>query len=367
MHPLPRSSAAASGSFAYWSCQLLGWTIYGLSQVYNTVLTLDVPLGRAVSEIALLNAVAIGLTHGLRHFMRRRAWPTLRMPALLPRVLAASIVLGLLQAAIMHFMAVAPMWELDRVEDAAVLAALPEFLGNPAVLRIMNWSVAFLVWIAMYLSVTSLRDRHAAELRQSELTRALQLSELRLLKSQLNPHFLFNSLNTVRALISEDPATAQNAVTRLARTLRYTLSAGQEELVTLERELEIVEDYLALESLRFGERLRIDRDIDPRALHVRIPAMLLQTVVENAIKHGIAELPGGGVLRVCAAMREDGLHVDVQNPRPVVGMTAANGQGVGLHNAAERLRLLFGERARFELDLSRADLASARICVPAIS
>ena len=146
--------------------------------------------------------------------------------------------------------------------------------------------------------------------------------------------------------------------------LRYTLSSGQEELVALERELEIVEDYLALESLRFGERLRIERNIEPGALSVRIPVMLLQTVVENAIKHGIAELPGGGVLRISAALRADDLHIEVQNPRPAVAVRPGNHEGVGLHNAAERLRLLFGARASFELDLSSPELATARICVP---
>src|SRR4030095_15981030 len=105
------------------------------------------------------------------------------------------------------------------------------------------------------------RAPQRAELRQSELAHALKVAELRLLKSQLNPHFLFNCLNSVRALIADDPSGAQKAVTQLARTLRYTLSAGQEELVTLERELEIVEDYLALEALRLGERLRIERTI----------------------------------------------------------------------------------------------------------
>jgi hypothetical protein len=365
MHALQRP--VASAPFSYWVCQLLGWGIYGLSQVYNVILTMHVPLGRAVLEVGLLNVSAICLTHGLRAFMRRRSWGTLRMPALLPRVLAASVVLGVVQAAIMHYMAVASMWALDDIEDAAVLASLPDILLNPLVLRILNWSVAFLVWIAMYLGITSLRDRHAAELRQSELTRALQLSELRLLKSQLNPHFLFNSLNTVRALIADDPSGAQRAVTRLARTLRYTLTSGQEELVTLERELEIVEDYLALESLRFGERLRIERNIEPGALGVRIPVMLLQTVVENAIKHGIAELPGGGVLQISAELRGDTLHIDVQNPRPKVAARFENREGVGLHNAAERLRLLFGARASFELDLSRTDLATAHICVPGTS
>jgi LytS/YehU family sensor histidine kinase len=263
----------------------------------------------------------------------------------------------------MHFMTIAPMWQLDDVAGSdPIVTTLQRF--DPVVLRILNWSVAFLFWAAMYLGITSVRDRALAELRQSELIRALQLSELRLLKAQLNPHFLFNSLNTVRALIADDPSGAQKAVTRLARTLRYTLTSGQEELVSLERELEIVEDYLALESLRFGDRLRIEREIDSSALGVRIPVMLLQTVVENAIKHGIADLPGGGVLKVQAVMRTDGLHIDVQNPRPKVASSPTEGEGVGLHNAAERLRLLFGARASFELDLSRADLATARICVP---
>ncbi len=143
-----------------------------------------------------------------------------------------------------------------------------------------------------------MRDRHAAELRQSELSRALQSAELKLLKSQLNPHFLFNSLNSVRALIAEDPSRARDAVTQLAGLLRYTLRSDHEELVTLERELKTVGDYLALESLRLGDRMRVELDIAAGAQEVRIPVMLLQTVVENAIKHGIAELPGGGVLRI---------------------------------------------------------------------
>lgn len=358
-----RPHAARSASIAYWACQLIGWGIYGLSLFYNVLLTLRIPLGAAVLEIALLIATAIALTHGLREFMRRRSWAKLSIPALLPRVLAACAVLGMVQSALMHFMSIAPMWQLDdlAVSDP-IVNTLQRF--DPVVLRILNWSVAFLFWTAMYLGITSLRDRALAELRQSELIRALQLSELRLLKAQLNPHYLFNSLNSVRALIADDPSGAQAAVTRLARTLRYTLTSSQEELVTLERELEIVDDYLALEALRFGARLRIEREIDPDALGVRIPVMLLQTAVENAIKHGIAELPAGGALKVHAAIRGDSLHIDVQNSRPTVSTKPVNSEGVGLHNAAERLRLLFGTRARFELDLSRADLATAHICVP---
>src|SRR6185436_17584678 len=116
---------------------------------------------------------------------------------------------------------------------------------------------------------------------------------LRLLKSQLNPHFLFNALNGLRSLIADEPARARDAVTQLARTLRYTLSSGEEDLVSLERELEMVDDYLALESMRLAERLRVEREISPAARSACIPSMLLQTLVENAIKHGIAPLQEG--------------------------------------------------------------------------
>jgi LytS/YehU family sensor histidine kinase len=269
----------------------------------------------------------------------------------------------------MRFMSVAWLWVGATPENQAAIEQIGGDVGtllvrsDPLVSIVMNWSAAIVLWIVMYLSITSLRDRRLAELRQSELARALQVAELRLLKSQLNPHFLFNSLNSVRALIADDPTGAQKAVTQLARTLRYTLTAGQEEVVSLQRELEIVADYLELESLRLGERLRIERTISDEARVARIPVMLLQTVVENAIKHGIAELPQGGALRIDADIREQALTIEVENPRPSAPLPVSS-HGIGLRNAAERLRLLFGGSARLDVDLSRPDVALARIRIP---
>jgi LytS/YehU family sensor histidine kinase len=153
-------------------------------------------------------------------------------------------------------------------------------------------------------------------------------------------------------------------VTQLARTLRYSLGSGdQSELVTLAQELEIVGDYLELESLRLGERLQVDRAISGDALRVRIPVMLVQTLVENAIKHGIAELPGGGRLRIAANVRDGALDLQIENPRPT-SATRNDGEGVGLRNGVERLRLLFGDAASLDLDLSSAECAVARMRVP---
>ena len=355
---------------AYWLCQLIGWGFNAFAQTITAVAS-EVPAStlQIAIEVSFVNALAFAYTHLLREYMKRNQWQTLGVAALLPRIFGAALTFGFPVAVVMRALSIATMWgggtpELQQ-EIAKVAGRFGAWLVNadPLFLRTLNWSVMILVWTVLYFSITSLRDRRLAELRQSELARALKVAELRLLKSQLNPHFLFNCLNSVRALIADDPTGAQNAVTQLARTLRYTLTAGQEEVVSLERELEIVDDYLELESLRLGERLRIERTIAQEARDAHVPVMLLQTVVENAIKHGIAELPEGGVLRISAEMRERRAGHRSRESSPRLAQQTPS-PGVGLRNAAERLRLLFGAAAAVDLDLSRPGVALARIRIP---
>jgi Histidine kinase len=355
---------------AYWICQLLGWGLntfgQGLTALSNE---LPAPTWRILLEVTLINGLGLVLTHFLRQYIKRHEWPMSSIGALLPRVVVGSVAVGFPLAAVMSFLSIGMLWGGGPPEKQEAMVELGGdviawlIYTAPLLLRTLNWSVIIALWLVMYFSITSVRDRRLAALRQKELAHALQAAELRLLKSQLNPHFLFNSLNSVRALIADDPTGAQKAVTQLARTLRYTLTAGQEEVVSLERELEIVADYLELESLRLGERLRIERTISVDARVARIPVMLLQTVVENAIKHGIAELPQGGVLRVSAEVRDALLLIEVENPRPATPLQVAS-HGIGLRNAIERLRLLFGKAAGLDLDLSRPDVALARIRIP---
>ena len=354
-----RALTVTSGRL-YWTCQIVGWGGYAITQSFAAALTLNLPWPRVVLEALLLHGMALGLSHALRAFMKRHHWNTLSRRDLALRVVAAGFVLGAPLGIITQFTS------LSALHDTSELGLnLPWSLAPSVVLllNILNWSAAFMLWLALYYGVQALRQYRSAELRQSELTRALQLAELRLLKSQLNPHFLFNALNTVRSLISDDPVRAQGAVTRLANTLRYTLASGQDELVTLDQELEIVQDYLELESLRFEDRLSIDCIVTANARRVRIPVMLLQTVVENAIKHGIAALPAGGVLKIRGELTDGTLALEIENPRPAV--PPQNGrEGIGLRNAAERLRLLFGARASIDVDLSKPALATIRIRIP---
>ena len=364
MADAPRAIGRPRSDRAYWLCQLGGWGAYGLVEGYAAVWVLDVWWIRAAAEILILHGAGLGLTHVLRDYARRRHWSALRLPQLVWRMVLASVVLGIPVGVAAHFTAIGGLHDVagivpPEIINGGVLAATLFGIS----LQVANWATAILGWLIIYFIVVRLRAHRFAELRQSELARALQLAELKLLKAQLNPHFLFNALNTVRSLIADDPARAQDAVTRLANTLRYTLNSSQDELVTLAQELEIVSDYLQLESMRFEERLSIELDIPTDVQDVLIPMMLLQTVVENAIKHGIAELPCGGALRIHAGLEGDSLLINVENPKPSTPSRAVH-EGVGLRNSAERLRLLFGTRAGIELDLSRPGVATTRIRIP---
>lgn len=349
---------------SYWICQLSGWGLFTLIKIFATVEVADAPWLSTTVTFVLLHATGLGFTHALRGFMRRHHWRESGTWKLMWRGIAASFILAVPLAFATSWspvsMAQGPAlsdihlsWA-PQVDLAPVLALL---------VNLINWAFLFMVWLVIYFTTITIRHHQAAALRQSETARALQHAQLRLLKSQLNPHFLFNALNTVRALIAEDPAKAQRAVTRLANTLRYTLGAGQHELVSLERELEMVSDFLELEKMRFEDRLCVERDVAPNLGSTRIPAMLLQTVVENAIKHGIAELPAGGLLRIRADLQDGALVLQVENPRPLT-LTRPLSEGTGLRNAEERLRLLFDSGASLELDLSQPAMATTRIRIP---
>jgi len=346
----------------YWILQLLGWSFYFYAQASGEVIFAQVPWSKASTLWGGVCVTGIALTHLVRWAIKRFDWLALRPAAMTGRVLAA-----ILAMSIVAYLATVMLSEAVYGTPVTPLAgAFYRRLTVGGQLR--NQFIFMLIvhgaWVAIYLAIAIQRHRYRAELRQAQLGEALRAAELRLLQSQLNPHFLFNALNGLRSLIADDPGRAREAVTQLARTMRYSLASGDENLVSLERELEMVEDYLALESMRLEERLRIERHIEDDARPARLPAMLLQTLVENAIKHGIAQLKSGGTLRIDAKLELGQLVLTVGNPRPQKP-SPAGGEGVGLRNASQRLRLLFGDRARLDLDLSRPDQATAEAKLPA--
>ena len=369
MNDIERPIAQRQSQLGYWIFQLTGWGFYTVSRFIGGLTVMHLPWLHFGSQLLLVDAIGFAASHLLRDYIRRHQWRTLPILTLALRIIAAAIVCGIPLGVLTQFTDVALLHEPNEfLEGVSSPLRLQLALPVAFALEIINWSVVFLIWQILYFVAVALREYRSAQLKQSETARALHLAELRLLKSQLNPHFLFNALNTVRSLIADNPARAQKAVTHLANTLRYTLSSRQDELVTLAQELDIVADYLQLESMRFEDRLRIEIDVPQNAAAVRIPMMLLQTLVENAIKHGIAELPQGGLLRISANLQNQLFTLEVENPRraapnPVAPSAAAH-ESVGLRNARDRLRLLFDGRASLELDLSQATVATARLRIP---
>lgn len=201
------------------------------------------------------------------------------------------------------------------------------------------------LWVAGWAGWHLLRHRRQSEIARLRAESQHSALELDALRARLNPHFVFNALNNVRALINEEPARAREVVTRLSNILRHALEHSQRDSASLGEELAVVEDYLAVEGVHYEERLHVHRDIATEAREARLPPMVLQLLVENAIKHGIARTPGGGELGVSAWCHEGRLVIEVSNPGRVD--QSAGGHGVGL--AYLRARLARSSADRFEL------------------
>ena len=206
-----------------------------------------------------------------------------------------------------------------------------------------------------------MRRRRTAELDALRAQVLARETRLRTLQQQLNPHFLFNCLNSLRGMIDEDRNRARQMVTRLAELLRSSLRQDESNSIPLDEELATVDAYLELESVRFEERLRIRRDIDPAARSALVPPMLVQGLVENALKHGISSLPSGGDLTLRIARAGDLLLIDVLNPGT---LSSQSGNGIGLANARERLRLLYGPRAELTLTEDQPGSVHAGVVLP---
>ena len=359
---VPRSRPHVAISAGYWTLQLAGWGLYFWAQASGEVILADVSWSKAATLLGAVCVSGLALTHLLRRITQRGRWLALAPKALLIRTLTA---VALLATTLYLITCTLSLLEY-KAAVTPIVGALYRKLSPDGQLvnQFINSVIVTLIWIGLYLGFARQRHRYAAQLYQAELSQLLHAAELRLLKAQLNPHFLFNALNGVRALIVDDPARAQDAVTQLARTMRYTLAANNGELVSVAHEFEMVNDYLALEGLRLAYRLKVVRDIVPPAGQARVPVMLIQTLIENAIKHGIAELKEGGTLRIEAHVVNAELIIRIVNPRPV-SSPAPRAQGTGLKNSSERLRLLFGGRSSLRLDLSRPGEATAEVRLPA--
>jgi sensor histidine kinase YesM len=312
-------------------------------------------LSTELSVGVLTLASGLLLTHFLRPVMARWKWKQLGQRSLIPRLIAMAVVGSTL------WYAVDSLW-IHGVVGLPWNTRMP--IVTAFILEVFYASILLFGWLCLYFFYHLFERLNRSEIERFQLMTSVKEAELRALKSQVNPHFIFNSLNSLRALIDEDPARARQAVTQLANLLRYSLQSGLLETVPFEDELDVVNDYLALEQVRHEERLRLRLDIAPDALQLPIPPMLLQTLVENAVKYGISPRPEGGEIAIVARNWGGALRIQVSNPGGIAKEGPSSSTGVGLHNAAERLRLIFGERATLRLRQDQPEQVVAEAVIP---
>jgi len=328
-------ASVPSPSRLYWRWQLIGWILY---LIFNTVVFWA--FGEFSWQMLLIVLIIVvtvaSLTHGLRYHILANGWQQLAPLPLLGRLLVANALLAVLSQLIIWALLIGVVRPVGNGQPHG----WAQFIGY-----VFNVNFVLWLWVGFYFGWHYLRSYRQAEVDKWKLTAAVQEAEMRTLKAQINPHFMFNGLNNIRALVMEDPARARDMITHLSDLLRYSIQLNSAEWVPLSRELEIVRNYLELEAMQLEERLHYSLDVDPAALPVLIPPMTLQLLVENAIKHGIAPRPAGGNIQLTAQPDavSGRLHIVVRNTgryQPQPGHA-----GVGLRNAQERLALLFGNTA----------------------
>lgn len=314
--------------------QLAGWTLYGLSKL------LAFPMDAWDSAWVIAKGVA--LTCGLRalfHRVERHAPP---LPVVAGIAAAGALLVSKLSLEISHW---------------ASLRGLV-FVAPGAAAWLRSWEawlhefMLLMAWSALYLGIRYALDLHREKERLRAALADAQRARIRMLRYQLNPHFLFNALASVRASVAEDPQRAQATINALSGFLRYSLLGGDDD-VTLEREFEAIRHYLAIQKLRFEARIDYAVALDPAAAQLRLPAFLIQPLVENAVKYGMRTGMGATAIRVSAARTPTGCALEVANRGEWLDeshvMDDLDRSGIGLENLRQRLAEHFPGRHAFAI------------------
>jgi len=344
--PIKRIMSKSVSWFHVWGRGLLigwlGWTIY--SMLYAGILTLQAgvvyiySLSGSLASHYLMALYSIPVWFWTTRILAKRKWPV----HLLGHVAGALI---FAYAWLWSFLTLFHRLFGEETWQQAQLFAIKYWLLHEA-------AVVYAVFVGIFYVWRYQQQLREKEQREAELRLRTNQIELAVLKAQLNPHFLFNTLNSINALVGSDPEAARRVLAQLAEVLRYSLDSDRQPLVPLADELHFVETYLAIEKARFDKRLQIKMEIDEAARPLLVPPMILQPLAENAVKHGIAPKEEGGELLLRVQRQNDHLEIEVADNG--IGANEASSDnllnnGRGLHNTDLRLRKIFGDEAGLQV------------------
>jgi len=328
-------------------CSIVGLIFTAVSYIAALIENRPYALGN-VLRLNLIQFYLWGAFSPLLFWLSRRY--TIEFRAVRVRKLFLHFVAIVLLAGIHGTISFALLWSFSpgiRQRFPSIVNGYRAYFGYGFYLDLI---IALLITIAVH-AFLYYRNLRAIESDQAALKTQLAQSQLRALKMQLHPHFLFNTLHSISSLVRDDPAKANGMIARLGDFLRLTLEHSDEQLVTLQEEMEFVRCYLEIEQVRFGDRLAVQYEIEETALSAQVPHLILQPVVENAIQHAIAPSMDPGRITITARRLDDFLRVEVRDTGPGMRTVTGShtGHGVGLNNVRSRLNRLYGAKCTFEI------------------
>ena len=351
----------------FWLLHVGGWFLWGLvgKYLYTATMMGDDVAPKYAAYVAIITVIGMIISAPLRYLYRllwnRAIW--IQATGLI----GGSALIGFLWIKIRGYIYTGWIYPdkdmtawAEKMGDAAEIYSKMTFVEGwfGSIVTILSWS-------ALYFAIKSYRVFQ--EVRESALKSAAMAHEaqLKMLRYQLNPHFLFNTLNAISTLILEqNTELANRMVTKLSSFLRYSLDNDPMQKITLEQELQALRLYLDIEKVRFEDRLSLEVDIEEKANEALIPSLLLQPLIENAVKYGIARAEGGGHLKISAKVFAGELLLEVSDDGPgceLVNNRIPDSKGVGLRNTRERLATLYG--AEHSIKLSETDPHGLTICI----
>ena len=336
----------------YWVCQGIGWLTYVIIMWVLNQLGGSAVDFYLVTHSVMSFVLGILVSHTYRELILQLNWLKFKIVDLIPRVVLTSILCGM-----SFFFLYTFFFEIIIVRQQMIINTL-EILQNT-----LSLSVIFILWSLLYFLFHFIQNYRKEEIKNLQWQALSTEVELNKLKSQLNPHFIFNSMNSIRALVDENPEKSKDSITQLSNILRSSLLMGRHKVVPLKQELQLLNDYLSLEQTRFEERLQVSYDIDQNTKDHKVPPMLLQTLVENGIKHGISRLAQGGIITVRAKQKGDNLELSIENTGNFREERDRE-PGFGLLNSRQRLFLLYGEKGELTIKNSEVGTVIAVITIP---
>lgn len=349
------------GKRHYWLLQLSGWGFFFLWHIFGawSFDKMSIPSERllTIQRAAGFSILGLLMTHSLRIVILKLSIFTKKAATqiwiILALTLLTSCVAGIVEMIVYKQLGLLSKGEILITNKSLILI----FLNNS-----LAWFSYFIIWSAVYFIYHYVSAAQREQIDNLELKSHIKELELKTIKTHINPHFIFNALNGIRALVDENPQRARTAITELSNILRSSINIDKSETVLLTDELNIIKDYLALEQMRFEDRLRIQYDIEDKSTSQPVPPMMLQMLVENAIKHGISHEVNGGLVKLAASLNDHTLALSVENTGQ---LREAQGEGgFGIMSIRERLKLMYGSNATFSIKQSAPHTVTATLKLP---